>query len=127
MPTVEEATIAPALFVVKIVEGRLKSVTKPMSETLKRDVVALPPADVVDAMSKSAVRSPKVFWIESFAKGGKLVKVDVPIWRRFVVFSQTNCVSPVKLVAVDQNVTWFAAPAPVKLEELEMRQVEPIA
>src|SRR3990167_10404299 len=46
-------------------------VTSPDGATLKRDVVALPAAFVVDAMSKRFPREPGVSSIASFAYGGE--------------------------------------------------------
>ena len=56
-------------------------VTKPSEETLKSEVVAFPPALVVEAMSKRLVKEPGVSWIESFAYGGKvpMIEVEVPM------------------------------------------------
>src|SRR3989344_3148817 len=98
-------------------------VTNPDGDTLKSDVVALPAAFVVEAMSKRLPRAPGVSWIASFAYGGKVVRVEVPICKRFAVLSQVKAASWERLVALVQKVTWFVAPLPVKLDEFEMRQV----
>ena len=78
-------------------------VPSPDGDTLKSDVVALPAAFVVEAMSKRFPREPGVSSIASFAYGGKASRVEVPICKRFAVLSQTKALSEERLVALDQK------------------------
>ena len=74
-------------------------------------------------MSTRAFVAPKVSWTATFAYGGKFVSVEVPIWRRFVVFSQTKAVSPASAEVPLQKVTCPVAAEPVRFEEFETRHV----
>ncbi len=53
-------------------------VTRPMSETRKKEVVAEPLALVELAISKSAPWEAKVPWIESLANGDEVPKTPEP-------------------------------------------------